>query len=305
MNHFSSIALVAIISLAAISGCTDESPTTEGAVAVVQPAPVLSAEDIVRLPDGRVVLCEEATLSMHECKYREYLDPDWSVERVLSVYPFFDPEEAAGNIWMSAEKRFMSDRISDPNTAAMWWTPRWLPDLLAVRDDALATFAQDWGRDWTRYATQSGYRDLIGWRREIFEGIQSAAGEGELNRIPSCEEQTRVLQHVALCDAAEYVSTEWTVNRIASEFDRLDVSDTMLILELIRSDAQDQRDWMRDPQTYGGWTEDRLPERLASWSAERFFARKRLRAQAGFEFLEGQVPASRAEFGPLVKRMPR
>lgn len=258
---------------------------------------VVTVEDVVRLPSGRVALCDNDAMTIADCQFAKYLDPEWSVERVLREYPFFDPEEAAERLWRNGHRRFMFERTADPT----WWTDHRLADLFAERDAAAAQEAERWGEEWRRYATQPGYRDLLAWRREYFEGIQAMVGEGDLDRIPSCEEQARVLAHVAPCGVAEYLSPKWTVDRVITEFDGLDESDTMLILELVKSDAYDRSEWVQNPKVAAEWSEDRLPEqRLKDWSTDRLFARGRLLASGKFEFLRGSPSPGQAQFGALV-----
>lgn len=259
---------------------------------------VVTVEDLMRLPDGRVALCDDDAVTVADCQFAKYLDPEWSVERVLREYPLFDPEEAAERLWMGGHRRFMFEQTGDPT----WWTDRWFPDLFAERDAAAAQDAERSSEEWRRYATKPGYRDLLAWRREYFEGIQAMVGEGDLDRIPSCEEQERVLAHVAPCGVAEYLSPKWTVDRVITEFDGLDESDTMLILELIKSDAYDRSEWVQNPKIAAEWSEERLPEqRLKTWSTERLLARKRLLATGDFDFLGNPPESGEPQLGPVVR----
>lgn len=261
-------------------------------------ARVVAVEDLMRLPDGRVALCDDDAATIADCQFAKYLDPAWSIERVLREYPSFDPEEAAERLWRNAHRRFMFERTSDPT----WWTDQRLPDLFAERDTAAAGEAERWGEEWRRYATRTGYRDLLAWRREYFDGIQTMAGKGDLDQLPSCEEQERVLAHVAPCDVAEYLSTKWTVDRVIAEFDGLDESDTMLILELIKSDAYDRSEWIRSPKTAAEWSEENLPDqRLKTWSTERLLARERLLATGDFEFLRNPPESGEPQIGSAVR----
>lgn len=259
---------------------------------------VVTVEDLMRLPDGRVALCDDDAVTVADCQFAKYLDPEWSVERVLREYPSFDPEEAAERLWKGGYRRFMFERTGD----STWWTDRWFPDLFAERDDGAAQEAERWGEEWRRYATQPGYRDLLAWRREYFENIQKMVEKGALDRLPSCEEQERVLAHVAPCGVAEYLSTKWTADRVIADFGGLDESDTMLILELIKSDAYDRSEWVQNPKIAAEWSEERLPERrLKTWSTERLLARKRLLATGGFDFLRYPPESGAPQLGSAVR----
>ena len=301
-NPFTKIAIFVIVvgGNLFVQGCEPD-PSSSPNIPPPEPVSVRDwrvqePRDVVRLPNGQVQLCDDKAVSINDCQFATFLDAEWPVERVLHEYPFFDPEKAAQRIWRNAQRRKMFDHTGDSN----WWTPESFPDRLAERDEAAARMARMWGGDWRRYFVEPGYRDLIAWRRQVFDDIQIAENDSDLEQIPSCDEQQRILEHLALCDVAEFVSTDWTFERAVQEFEGLDESDSMLIMELIRSDARDRKDSIDDPSVYS-WSTGNVRNRLASRSVDRLHARRRLLASGEFDFLREPPTAGRANLGPLVR----
>ena len=155
-------------------------------------------------------MCDETAQVVTDCAFWEYLDPEWSVKRILVKYPYFDHEEAASKIWHNAIMRALPERSGDPDM----WSPSRLPDLLAERNEVEVEAARKiYVPAWLKYATAPGYRDQLGWRREVFARLHLRVLANCGAVIPNCEELKGILEDGTGCEVYRYLSAEWTIER--------------------------------------------------------------------------------------------
>ena len=285
LSHGAS-SLLTIVGLALIALGCDAGSNQDPSTASAEPPPAErswtthDAAEIVRLPSGDLSLCNDRATSVADCPTVQGLDPEWPIARIVHEYPYIDPEDAAELVWNSARKRMIFSASGDTRA----WSTDWLSERLVGIDASAAGIADLWATEWRRYHEMPGYRDLVAWRLQFFQSLQKAVGIGELDSLPSCDEQNRVLRFVAFCDLAEFIRPEWTVERVIEQYDGFNAADTADIVQLFWVDARDHGLAASDPPIVL-WSPRDLEEKIAKQSGQRRRARARLLASGDYGFL--------------------
>lgn len=276
------ILVVAVATLAAsVAGC-DSRANSQSRKVIESPSAQKSwvaetAEDVVRLPEGRVRLCSGDAVVISDCPTAQWLVADWPIERVLHEYPFFDPDEAVQLLWAAAERRARYEQVGDTRI----WEPNWIATRLAERDSADARIAALWGTEWRKFDRDPDYAASVEQRRAMFAIAQLGGRDGDR---PTCDAQRETLDYLAICELAEFISMEWTVDRALKELRDFREIDAVLIMEAIRNDALDRQRWSKNP-VQGDWSPEKLADRLTELSRDLNRARLRLSTTEGFGFL--------------------